>query len=356
MGYRIAFIGTGPEPDNPVWGESAAMAYRHAPGYRDDDRCEIVSCADLVRENAEAFAQEFDIDTNLIFEDYNEMLREIEPDIVSVCTPVPTHAPIVLDCIRSGILKAIHCEKPMATTWEDARRMAQEAAKNSIQLTFNHQRRFVSDWREPKERIENGEIGELQRLEVSCGELLDNGTHYIDLANFYNDECSSEWVLGGLDYRTEHIKYGAHNENHGLAVWAYENGVHGLISTGVGEEMIGARNRIIGTDGTIEVHPAGETGYRIRRSGDEDWQMFKSEDEHCDGVKLAIDHVINCLDTGEVPEISARRALAVTKIIFGAWESVRQRSRVDFPLTIDDNPLESMVQSGDINPVPEEEQ
>ncbi len=172
MGYRIAFIGTGPEPDNPVWGESAAMAYRHAPGYRDDDRCEIVSCADLVRENAEAFAQEFDIDTNLIFEDYNEMLRKIEPDIVSVCTPVPTHAPIVLDCIRSGILKAIHCEKPMATTWEDARRMAQEAAKNSIQLTFNHQRRFVSDWREPKERIENGEIGELQRLEVSCGELL----------------------------------------------------------------------------------------------------------------------------------------------------------------------------------------
>lgn len=350
MSYEVAFIGTGPEPDNPVWGESAAMAYRHAPGYQNDDRCEITACADLVEENRKAFAQEFDIGPDFVFEDYEQMVRETDPDIVSICTPVPTHAPIVMDCIQSGVLEAIHCEKPMATTWGDARLMAQEAERRNVQLTFNHQRRFHPDWREPKQYIDEGEIGEIQRLEVSCGELLDNGTHFIDLANFYNDECAVDWVIGGLDYREEHVKYGAHNENHGMAMWGYENGVHGIVSTGFGEEAIGATNRIVGTNGVIEIHPSGESGYRIRRAGEEDWEVHEPDTEFGSSIPFAIKHLVDCLESDTEPEISAQRALDVTEIIFGTWESVRKRGRIEFPLRIDDNPLEAMVESGDLNP------
>ena len=61
--YSVAFVGTGPDPDTPVWGESAAMAYRHGAGYRKLDNCDLVACADLVHENAEDFAAEFDIDS-----------------------------------------------------------------------------------------------------------------------------------------------------------------------------------------------------------------------------------------------------------------------------------------------------
>ncbi|MFB6121723.1 MAG: Gfo/Idh/MocA family protein [Halobacteriaceae archaeon] len=353
MTHTAAVIGTGPEPENPVWGESAAMAYQHAPGYERRDDVELAACADLVRENALAFADEFDISEDHVFEDYEEMLREVEPDVVSVCTPVPTHAPIVLDCIHSGVPDAVHCEKPMATRWEDARLMAQEADRWDVQLTFNHQRRFEPRWRRPKELLDDGEIGDLKRLEVSAKTLLDNATHFIDLANFYNDERPAEWVLGQLDYREEHVKYGAHNANQTLALWGYPNGVEGMAITGHGTETVGASNRLVGTEGVIEVNPTdADAAARIRRAGDEEWTALDVETEAGWGgsIVAAIDHVVDCLDAGEEPELSARRALNVTELIFGTYESSRRRGRVDLPLRTDGNALEEMVESGELNP------
>lgn len=347
--YDVALIGTGPEPDNPVWGESAAMAYRHAAGFRDRDDCRIVACADIVRENAEAFAAEFDVADGRIFETYETMLAAVEPDVVSVSTPVPTHAAIVLDCLASGVPDAVHCEKPMATTWGDARLMAQEADRRDVQLTFNHQRRFSPVWREPKYLVDDGQIGDLRRIEVGTSTLLDNGTHHIDLATMYNGESPVEWVIGQIDYREEYVKYGAHNENQGLVQWRYENGVHGIATTGFGSDGVGVTHRIVGTEGAIEIGAAGNSQARIRRNGG-DWETVVEGVANPSAVPPAIDHVVECLRDGVEPEISARRALAVTEIIFAAWESSRERGRVDLPLTIDDNPLESMVESGTLNP------
>lgn len=50
------------------------MAYRHGWGYRELDTCNLVACADLVRENAEAFAEEFAIDETNVYEDSVEMV------------------------------------------------------------------------------------------------------------------------------------------------------------------------------------------------------------------------------------------------------------------------------------------
>ena len=354
--YTVGFIGTGPDPDTPVWGESAAMAYRHAAGYDRLESCEIVACADLVSENARAFADEFDIAEEHVYEDYEEMLAEATPDVVSVSTPVPTHAPIVLDCVRSGVPDAIHCEKPMATTWGDARLMAQEADRRDVQLTFNHQRRMASPGRDVNDLLEAGAIGELRRIELACGELLDNGTHYIDLANMYNGQRSIEWVIGQVDYREEHVKYGAHNENQGFALWEYDNGVFGMAATGVGSEVVPARLRLVGTDGEIQVWPRdGDAPLRVRSAGDAEWRTIEP-DEDLTAIDLAIEHLIACLDRGEEPELSARRALDATEVIFGAYESSRRRGRVEFPLEVEDNPLEAMVESGELTPQPADEE
>jgi predicted dehydrogenase len=351
MTYDVALIGTGPEPDNPVWGESAAMAYRHADGYRDRDDCDIVACADLVRENAEAFAAEFDIEDAHIYEDYVEMLAAVDPDVVSISTPVPTHAPIVLDCIDSGVPDAVHCEKPMATTYGDARLVAQEARRRDIQLTFNHQRRFSPVWREPKDALDAGRIGELRRVEVGTSTLLDNGTHHIDLATMYADEATVEWVIGQIDYRDEHVKYGAHNENQGLVQWAYDSGVHGIATTGFGEDGVGVHHRLVGSDGVIKVTPWDSPQARVREDGG-DWEPLVDGVADSAAVPPAIDHVVDCLDAGVEPEISARHALSVTEVVFAAWESSRRRGRVDLPLDVADNPLEAMVESGALDPVP----
>ena len=69
------------------------------------------------------------------------MLEAENLDMVSVCVWPGLHAPMVVDAAKTG-LNAIHCEKPMATTWGDARRMAAACDDSGVQLTLNHQRRF----------------------------------------------------------------------------------------------------------------------------------------------------------------------------------------------------------------------
>ena len=350
--HSVAFVGTGPNPEEPVWGESAAMAYRHADGYRRLDDCDLVACADIVREHGEAFADEFGIDAGHVYEDYEEMLAKAQPDIVSVATPVPTHADIVVDLIESGSPSAIHCEKPMADTWADCERMAAAAADADVQLTFNHQRRFDPRCRSAKDLLDEGEIGELRRLEMGGKNLFDFGTHLVDLCNFYNDEGNAEWVLGGLDYREEDVRYGAHNENHAIAHWTYENGVSALAATGDGSDLIGCHNRIVGTEGEIEVGTSHGDSILVRRGPETEEVEGRSVEN---AIVPAVAHVVESLNEGTEPELSADRALAAMEIIYGAWESVRRRGRVEFPLDIEDNPLRAMVETGDLTPESTEE-
>jgi predicted dehydrogenase len=326
------------------------MAYNHGTAYREIESTELVACADLVPERAQKFAAEYGIDRSNVFEDYREMLRETTPDLVSVCVPPAYHAELVVDCAESGIPDAIHCEKPMANTPGEARRMAAACEEAGVQLTFNHQRRFGDHWRRAKELLDEGAIGDLRRLEMTAPNLLDWGTHVVDLCHFYNDECDAEWVLGALDYREEQVRFGEHNPNQDLVLWAYENGVHGLASTGDGGDLVGCRPRLIGTEGRIDVDRQGgdEADLAIRQDGT--WETHEFDSTHQDEVTRAIEHAVDCVGTGRTPELGAENALRATDIIFGSWESARRRGRVDLPLEIEDNPLDAMIEAGDLDP------
>lgn len=351
----IGVIGTGPEPDNIVWGESAAMAYRHGKAYSELPECDLVTCADIVRENAQDFADEFDIPDENVFEDYQEMLYEVEPDVVSVCTPVPTHADIVIGAAETDVPGAIHCEKPMADRWDDSKRMAAIADEHDVQLTFNHQRRFDPAWQEASRLLNDGAIGELERVEMGGKNLYDFGTHLVDLCNHYAGESSAEWVIGQVHYTDEDVRYGVHNENQAIATWAYGDGTFGHASTGsgTGDEAIGCLNRLHGSQGQIEVYPADvDADLRYRTDETDGWVTNQFED--VSQIKRGIDHICSCLKSGDQPVLSAEHALRASEIIFAAWESARQRSRIDLPLETEGNALTEMVESGKLNPVESE--
>src|SRR5437016_4156456 len=114
--FRVGIIGTGRKKERPD-ASGYAMAYSHAAAYQKlPEACRLVACADIVRENAEAFAATFSIPAQGIFTDYKAMLAGADLDIVSICTWPHLHAPMVVDCAAAGV-KAIHCEKPMADSW-----------------------------------------------------------------------------------------------------------------------------------------------------------------------------------------------------------------------------------------------
>lgn len=364
MTYTVAVIGTGTEPDDPGR-DGYAMAYHHAAGYEKEEDCRLVACADIVRENAEAFADEFDLNADAVFEDYEVMLDAVEPDVVSICVPPAVHADIAVDCIRSGVVDAIHCEKPMADTYGGAKLMMQEASRHGVQLTFNHQRRFSGAVRTAKDLLDAGEISDLERIEFSAPVgIFDYGSHSFDLCNYFNDETPAKWVLGQIEYSEENVLFSTHNENQAVVHWEYENGVHGVAasdSTGTGgpASAFNCHNRLIGSEGVIEVGPESNDeeqklpALRIRRDG-EDWETIETEDglHSWAFIDRAIAENVRCLREGETPELGAENALNATELIFATWESSRRHGRVDLPLEIENNPLQSMLNSGDLTPTP----
>jgi predicted dehydrogenase len=247
----------------------------------------------------------------------------------------------------------------MANTWGDARKMARVCAENGVQLTFNHQRRFGKPARKAKAMLDEGQIGELARLEFGRFNLCDYGTHQFDMCNYFNDQAPVEWVIGQIDYRSERRVFGEHQENQALVMWRYGNGVLGLCATSDSGGLMGAHDRMIGTDGIIEIEPSGEAMpvLRVLRKGDADWETVDTEGESHHGpgfVERAIADILHHLEEGTTSELCAENALQATEIIFAAWESSRRRGRVDLPLQIEDNPLASMVESGELSPDPRE--
>lgn len=381
MTMRAAIIGTGADPDERDR-TGYAMAYRHAPGYRRLDGVELVACADIVRENAEAFAETFDVPSGHVYEDYEEMLSGAEPDVVSVCVPPAIHADIVVDCAESGIPLAVHCEKPMATTWGDCRRMVEACDRADVQLTINHQRRFGAPFTRAKSLLDDGTIGELRRIEFGEVNLYDAGTHQFDLSGYFTDWSPVDWVLAGADFSEENEWFGTRNENQGLAQWRTESGVHGLASTGeepgTGSDFTGCYMRLLGADGTIEI--GVEDGPPLRyRADDGGWTTVDTgEDVHGpnpgklrvglaklvdrapigDGdrftptsfVERAIEEVVDALEADRDPVISGDRSLYAAELPFASWESIRRRARVDLPLEIDDNPLQALVEGEESGP------
>lgn len=379
MVYDVAIIGTGPDPTDPGR-DGWAMGYRHAHAYESTDGCELVACADIVPENAHAFARTFGLGEDAAYEDYETMIAAVEPDVVSVCVPPGIHAEIVVTCAESGDVAAIHCEKPMADTWADCEAMVRSCERAGVQLTINHQRRFGAPFRKAKQLLRDDTVGELQRIEFAGETLFDAGIHQFDLCRYFTDDADVEWVLAQVDYREENLWFGTENATQAVAQWRYADGTTGLATTGESRAAGTCYLRLVGEDGAIEL--GVDDGPTLRYcQGDDGWKTVDTDGENLHGrgspgyagvavrklrarlplvstddrtaplfIERAIADVIESLETGTEPELAGRGALRATELVFASWESTRRRGRVDLPLDIEDNPLVDMIDSGQLGP------
>ena len=340
--FKAAMIGCGmPRSEGEATGH--AMAQLHLDGYQAAEDCTIVAAADIKQPNLDYYAKRYNIPKTYL--DYKEMVEKEKPDIVSISTWPALHAEMVVACAEIGV-KAIHCEKPMSVTFGEARRMKEVCDARGVQLTFNHQRRFEHPYMLAKKLVDDGVIGDLQRVEAVCGNLYDWGTHWFDMIHFYNHDVPAKWVLGQIDSRTEDGIFGAKLENQGISSIGFSNGVHGLLLAGYGHS-IGAEHRLIGSEGFIEVqHPE----VRVRGKGDVKKRVIKTDQKGEHAVSLGIRDLVSSLKTGREPELSVNKAFRATELIFATYESSRKRGRVNLPLMIDDNPFLAMLEEGVIGP------
>lgn len=343
--YRYAIIGTG-----LPWREEGhtgfGMANAHWPAFRATERVELSAICDILPERMDAFQKRHEVTTQT-YTDYKAMLAEVKPDLLSICVWPHLHAEMAIAAAESGV-KAIHCEKPIALSWADCKRMKAAADANGTKLTFNHQRRHILMFQAVVEAIKNGEIGDLVFIEAECGNMLDWGTHWLDMMQFYNSESPIEWVIGQIDARQEHLIFGALHEHQAICHWKWTNGVRGMMVTG--EDMkIGCTHRIVGKEGVIEV--LTERKYRKLGKGDAEWREIEvPQGDKNDHQRTAEDVVRQLDEPGHVSFLTIDNSIKHTEAIYATYLSSKTHSRVDLPLTYDGNALLDMVESGDIHP------
>lgn len=333
---RSAIIGCG-KPWKVEGSTGSGISHSHARGYIACPNTELVALADIVRENAEAFAEEHG--PAEIYTDYKEMLETVKPDLVSICTWPHLHESMVLACAEAKV-PAVHCEKPMAPTWAAAKRMVEACAASGTLLTFNHQRRFDKAYTIAKSLIESGRIGELQVLELPTHNLFDWGTHWFDMAFFLNAESPAVSVLGQVEPSGGHKVFGVQLEGQGVSLIKFENGVRAIMPTEA-DHGWKVQIRVVGSKGFIEIGATSWDSLRVWSDGTNGWEEIstKLEEGELDAFALAFADIAASLETGQEPQLSARRALRATELIFATYHSGRTGGRVDLPFTAEDEAI-----------------
>ena len=137
---RAAVIGAGV-------GGGHGYAYARAPEY------EFVAVCDINPEVLARFYERAEIERGSVAEyaDYRAMLERERLDVVSVATPDHLHVGPVCDAVAAGV-RGIFCEKPLATTAEDADRIIDALARHNAVLSVDHTRSWLPSYQAVRAR------------------------------------------------------------------------------------------------------------------------------------------------------------------------------------------------------------
>ena len=227
---RAAVIGGG-------LGGSHGYAYARAQEY------ELAAVCDINPAVFDAFFERAQIERGSISEytDYREMFDKENLDVVTVATPDHLHTDPVCDASNAGI-RGVFCEKPLATTVEDADRIIETIERNGTQMSVDHTRSWIPSYQTVRQAIREGEIGGLTRIVAHMGGkrsmLFRNGTHLVDAVCFFAD-AEPLWVIaaherGFEDYGPVYDGKGGKDPQYdpgSTLIVEFANGVRALINS-----------------------------------------------------------------------------------------------------------------------------
>lgn len=347
--YRSVIIGLSgiganrpPEPEGlPIYG---AVARSHTSAYHRCPDTELVAVCDLDDERRKDCLERWkDVWPDLKgYTDYREMFDVEKPDIVSVATSDHLHADMVVEAAERKI-PMIVCEKPIATTLDDADRMIAAAEANGVLLSVEHSRRWHPSFLQARELIRGGELGEARTVTTEMfsqrAMLFRNGTHAIDMMIFLA-QGDPAWVTAqledGFEHFTEYKSDGGHDPTTDPYVSAYvrfANDVRGFVNF-MKVDLPGSQWTVTCDGGRIEVSDRElkvVTGGSYREWSETPYPVDQYVHQHFGGFVPEIIHVHENGGGLVSPATEARKTL---ELMLGMLKSHELgNSRVDFPLS-----------------------
>jgi UDP-N-acetyl-2-amino-2-deoxyglucuronate dehydrogenase len=327
------------------------IGHAHVAGYRLNPEVELVAVADPVKAARRQFQLEYQIPK--AYGSATELFSELVPDIVSVCVWHPLHAQLTVLAANARV-KAVICEKPMATSLGDADEMIAACEEAGTKLVVSHQRRFTPGWEAARSLIAAGELGALRAMRGSAADgLLNGGTHVIDGLRFLAGDPEPLWVIGALERRTNRYERDTPIEDWAVLFCELAGGIQMLVESDI-HGWGGQGGILLHVEGENGVVEATERWAAVLGAGSKGWQSVVDL-EHVDAVggqanRRLVAELLGWLEGGPEHRCSARVARPATEVMMAAYESARRHCKITLPLEETGFPLELMVADGSLVP------
>ncbi|MGE8078956.1 Gfo/Idh/MocA family protein [Peribacillus loiseleuriae] len=324
-----------------VIGCGSIAKYRHLPEYHANKQVEIVAVCDIVEARAEKMAAQYGAKA---FVDYKEVLKLKEIDAISVCLPNYLHAPVSIDALNAG--KHVLCEKPMATSKEEAEAMIQAANINEKTLMIAHNQRFVASHQTAKQIIDSGKLGKIYSFKTTFGHpgpeawsvdgadswffnkkqafigaMGDLGVHKSDLMRY----LLGEFTEVGAFIETN-AKKNTEVDDNAVCILRTESGIIGTLTASWAYVSGGDNSTVIyGENGTLRLEADPEYSlieeYRDGKVIHHKLDKIQTNEDGGQTNSHVIDHFVESISENKEPLITGEEGLKSLKIILAAFES-----------------------------------
>lgn len=307
-----------------------SAAHTHSDAYAaaldDIEHAELVAVADQDDERGQAFADRHEIS----YGTRESVLQRADAAIVTAANV--DHREWTTAAADAGV--DVLCEKPLATTTEDARAMVRAAEQAGVALGVAMPVRFSEPARRAKAAVEGGEIGDLQAVvgtnllttisggtwitdpaQSGGGAIMDHTVHVVDLVRWITDQEVAE-VYTETGTRFTDIPA----EDVAVLSMALDDGTP-LTHDGSWRQPESwdfwgdVTLRLIGTEGVLEVDCFDQTIAQTTESGIE--SVFWGSDIN-EGL---LRDFVTAVSAGEQPAILGREGVREVSVIEAAYES-----------------------------------
>jgi predicted dehydrogenase len=323
-----------------------SFAHLHAEAYIQNLRTipdvEVIGIADENLERGRYFA---DIHQTHLFDSYLSLLAE-KPDGVLVCTENVKHLPLVRMAAEAGV--HILCEKPLATTVEDAQTIVDICRNAGVLLMTAFPIRFSAPVKEVKTLLDAGSLGhiygcnstnqgalpEFHQAEnlpflqrdwfvdkhlAGGGAVADHVVHLADLLRWYLKSEVVE-VYAATNQIMHKAKVGV--ETGGLVMLTFANGTFASIDCSWSKPAYyptwgGLKLELVGEKGLVAVDAFKQfTTVYSNQIGRPIWSYWGS-----DSNQAMIEEFVSAIRERRTPSITGEDGLRAVEIVAAAYRS-----------------------------------
>jgi predicted dehydrogenase len=187
------------------------------------DKFRIVAACDVEKSRLDCMAERYGCKT---YRKIEAMIADPDVELVSVATRSPEHVPHALLALEAG--KHVFVEKPIATSYAEAKKLKTAAARSKGKIFVRHNRRFEPAFQHIREIIASGLLGKVYEIKlrrngygrrddwqtlIRCGggQLLNWGPHIVDHAlRFLESPVAEIWSdlkkIAAVGDAEDHVK------------------------------------------------------------------------------------------------------------------------------------------------------